>query len=81
MMVEYIRVQKVVVIAIPVHWLTPCIWCSDTVAEANPPSWLMRDDPARLTSCTRGYFTVRHVTVRVAQAFELLLNPIWDWEQ
>jgi hypothetical protein len=50
-------------------------------AEASHQFWLMRDDPARLTSYSRGYFTVRYVAVQITQARGIRLNPTWDWEQ
>jgi hypothetical protein len=41
----------------------------------------MGGDPARLTLSTRGYFIVRYVAVRIAQALGISLNPARDWEQ
>lgn len=50
-------------------------------AAANYRSGLMRDDPARLTSCIGECFIAGYVAVRVAPAFGIIVNPTWDWEQ
>jgi hypothetical protein len=75
----------------PASYLQPCahyrgeidaasLCRSVPLAEASRRSSLIGGDPAPLTLYLRGYFTIRYVAVRIAQALGILLHLIQGLE-